>query len=382
MVSAACWRRMFRAPTTCRDSTTPRWTASQSAPPTPRARARGEARRRCDQRRVAGRHDLRGSRSQAGRRSRSRPGRWCRGGPTRSCGSRTAATRGRRRRGLDEDAAGEGGPPGRRGHPRRASRARAGHTLGPAELGVLASVGAAEVTCARRPRVAVLATGDELVEPGRAAGARSDPQLEPLLGAGAGSPGGRGADRVRGRARRPGRTVEAVEAGLDGDVLIVCGGVSVGPHDHVKPAFAALGVEEVFWGVALRPGHPTWFGNEKSDGLGVRAAGQPRVGDGDLPPVRAAGARRAAGCDASRRSATAVMDKDYREATGPRARRALPARGTRRRLARAPTKEQGSHILTSMLGRRGARAARGRARRRGGRRAGSRECGSIDARPL
>jgi molybdopterin molybdotransferase len=36
--------------------------------------------------------------------------------------------------------------------------------------------------------------------------------------------------------------------------------VSVGPHDHVKPALAALGVEEVFWGVALQPGRPTWFG--------------------------------------------------------------------------------------------------------------------------
>ena len=44
------------------------------------------------------------------------------------------------------------------------------------------------------------------------------------------------------------------------DVVVVSGGVSVGPHDHVKPALAALGVEEVFWGVALQPGKPTWFG--------------------------------------------------------------------------------------------------------------------------
>jgi molybdopterin molybdotransferase len=44
------------------------------------------------------------------------------------------------------------------------------------------------------------------------------------------------------------------------DVVIIAGGVSVGPHDHVKPALAALGVEELLWGVALQPGKPTWFG--------------------------------------------------------------------------------------------------------------------------
>jgi molybdopterin molybdotransferase len=44
------------------------------------------------------------------------------------------------------------------------------------------------------------------------------------------------------------------------DVLVISGGVSVGPHDHVKPALAALGVEERFWRIALQPGGPTWFG--------------------------------------------------------------------------------------------------------------------------
>ena len=42
--------------------------------------------------------------------------------------------------------------------------------------------------------------------------------------------------------------------------MIITGGVSVGPHDHVKPALAALGVRELFWSVALQPGKPTWFG--------------------------------------------------------------------------------------------------------------------------
>src|SRR6185312_5227818 len=56
-------------------------------------------------------------------------------------------------------------------------------------------------------------------------------------------------------------TRAAIERALDGtDVLLLTGGVSVGPHDHVKPALAALGVEEVFWRVAMRPGKPLWFG--------------------------------------------------------------------------------------------------------------------------
>jgi molybdopterin molybdotransferase len=54
---------------------------------------------------------------------------------------------------------------------------------------------------------------------------------------------------------------EAIATALDtADVLVLSGGVSVGPHDHVKPALDALGVKEHFWRVALRPGKPTWFG--------------------------------------------------------------------------------------------------------------------------
>jgi len=55
-------------------------------------------------------------------------------------------------------------------------------------------------------------------------------------------------------------TRAAVEAGLESDILIVSGGVSVGPHDHVKPAFEACGIDEVFWRVRIKPGKPLWFG--------------------------------------------------------------------------------------------------------------------------
>jgi molybdopterin molybdotransferase len=65
-----------------------------------------------------------------------------------------------------------------------------------------------------------------------------------------------------------------VSAGLEGDVLVVSGGVSVGPHDHVKPAFESCGVEEVFWRVRIKPGKPLWFGR-RGDTLVFGLPGNP-----------------------------------------------------------------------------------------------------------
>ena len=62
-------------------------------------------------------------------------------------------------------------------------------------------------------------------------------------------------------------------------MVCVSGGVSVGPHDHVKPALHELGVSERFWGVALRPGKPTWFGS-RDDTLVFGLPGKPGLGHG------------------------------------------------------------------------------------------------------
>jgi molybdopterin molybdotransferase len=138
---------------------------------------------------------------------------------------------------------------------------RAGTLLGPAEVGVAVAAGRATVACAPTPRVAVLATGDELRPPGTPLGpgelhetnALTLGSLARLAGARVVQAGVVGDD--------PGATREALAAALEAaDVLVCSGGVSVGPHDHVKPALEALEVEEVFWKVALRPGRPTWFG--------------------------------------------------------------------------------------------------------------------------
>lgn len=136
-----------------------------------------------------------------------------------------------------------------------------GSLLGPAELSVAAAAGAGRLAVAQRPRVAVVATGDELVEPGErlAAGQIHDSNglgiaaLARAAGAEVVFRGRVGDDRER--------TRELLAEALEGcDVLVATGGVSVGAHDHVKPALGSLAVEETFWRVALKPGKPTWFG--------------------------------------------------------------------------------------------------------------------------
>ncbi|MEA2274020.1 MAG: molybdopterin molybdotransferase, partial [Solirubrobacteraceae bacterium] len=139
-----------------------------------------------------------------------------------------------------------------------------GTRLGPAELGVAIAAARSSVRCARPPRLAVVATGDELVAPGESLGPGQihDSNAVTLAAlarrAGAHEAPGTASRKV---ADTPKATEEALESALAGaDVVVVSGGVSVGPHDHVKDALSALRVEEAFWGVALKPGRPTWFG--------------------------------------------------------------------------------------------------------------------------
>jgi molybdopterin molybdotransferase len=137
-----------------------------------------------------------------------------------------------------------------------------GTTLRAAELGAAVSAGAGEVSVARRPRVQVLSTGDELRDPGEPLRpGEIHNSNAPMLTALAIRAGASAAPATRLPDDRA-----ATEAGLGkalevADVVIVSGGVSVGPHDHVKPALAKLDVGEIFWGVALQPGKPTWFGS-------------------------------------------------------------------------------------------------------------------------
>src|SRR5262249_45962075 len=111
-----------------------------------------------------------------------------------------------------------------------------------------------------RPRVAVLTTGTELRRPGEPLGAgeiyeSNGPMLQSLL-AGAGAL----VESLASVEDDESAHRHAIEQGLERDVLVTSGGVSVGPHDLVRRIGAELGVEEVFWGVSGKPGKPLAFG--------------------------------------------------------------------------------------------------------------------------
>jgi molybdopterin molybdotransferase len=144
--------------------------------------------------------------------------------------------------------------------PQGATVVDAGARLGAAQVAALSAAGIAEVQVSQRPSAAVLVTGSELRPPG-----------EPL------EPGqiyeANGA-MIEAQLASAGATVErrsvvvddedahraALERGLGADVFVTSGGVSVGPHDLVRRIEAELGVEEVFWGVSVKPGKPISFG--------------------------------------------------------------------------------------------------------------------------
>jgi molybdopterin molybdotransferase len=142
---------------------------------------------------------------------------------------------------------------------------KAGDRIGAAALGLMAAAGVNSVTAGKRPRVGLLATGSELVEPGRPLGpgkiyesnrlaldtltaqAGAAPKMFPLV-----------PDTLDG-------TTSALNAALEqSDILVTCGGASVGEMDFIKPALQAIGGEMDFWKVAIRPGRPFVFGRAQA----------------------------------------------------------------------------------------------------------------------
>jgi molybdopterin molybdotransferase len=228
----------------------------------------------------------------------------------------------------------------------------AGTVLGGVELGAVATAGLGRVQVTQRPRVAVLCTGDELRAPGEPLGPgeihNSNAPMLTGLAASAGAQMGEAQRLPDDRAATRSGIATALE---DSDVVLISGGVSVGPHDHVKPVLADLGVEEVFWSVALQPGKPTWFGTPGDGRLVFGLPGNPVSAVVTFSlfvspalaalqrahPVRGGEAR-------------AVLGVDVRR--NPRREQAI-----RVRLERGdgppvatPNGPQGSHVLTSLIG--------------------------------
>jgi molybdopterin molybdotransferase len=135
-----------------------------------------------------------------------------------------------------------------------------GTLLRPAALGVLAALGQARVRVHRRPRVAVLSTGDELVAPEAPLGPGQIPDSNTYTLCGLATEAG-AVPLSLGIARdRREELVERLRRGLEADVLVSSAGVSVGDRDFVREAIEALGARLDFWKVNMRPGKPLTFG--------------------------------------------------------------------------------------------------------------------------
>jgi molybdopterin molybdotransferase len=135
-----------------------------------------------------------------------------------------------------------------------------GTRLGAAELGLLAALGAAEIECVKRPRVAVIATGDELVDVAAPIGPGQlvDSSAHALAAAIADT--GAIATYLGIVADDRAAVAAAIARALDHDAVITTGGVSVGDRDHVRAAFADAGVQIALYKVAMKPGKPFSFG--------------------------------------------------------------------------------------------------------------------------
>ncbi|HEV8228895.1 MAG TPA: gephyrin-like molybdotransferase Glp, partial [Candidatus Limnocylindria bacterium] len=149
-----------------------------------------------------------------------------------------------------------------------------GTVLRPAEIGILASIGRARVQVIRRPNVAVLSTGDELVEidhepaPGKIRDANRYSLTAAVKATGCGA-------FELGIARDSADDLRhSLGNAAFGDLIVTSGGVSVGDHDHVKPVVDAMGRLD-FWSIALRPGRPLAFGELRTKRGSVPIFGLP-----------------------------------------------------------------------------------------------------------
>jgi molybdopterin molybdotransferase len=136
----------------------------------------------------------------------------------------------------------------------------AGAALTPARLAALAACGAESVVSRRPPRVAIVVTGTELRPPGEPLEPGQIYESNGIMLEAAIRAAGAVVERLGATEDSEEALERALGRALEADVVVTSGGVSVGPHDLVRRVEARLGVEEVFWGVAMRPGKPLAFG--------------------------------------------------------------------------------------------------------------------------
>jgi molybdopterin molybdotransferase len=224
-----------------------------------------------------------------------------------------------------------------------------GTRLGAAELGVAIGAGAAQVACAQRPRVALLCTGDELRAPGAALAPGEIHNTNATVLAALAIRAGAEVHTAHAVADDAAATRAAFAAALDAaDVTVASGGVSVGAHDHVKAALAALDVQERFWRVALQPGGPTWFGT-RGERLVFGLPGNPVSSFVTFLLFARPALLALQGAEPLPPRASATLAADVRRGRREQAVRVrLDARDGV--LHATPTGPQGSHVTSSLLG--------------------------------
>ncbi len=145
---------------------------------------------------------------------------------------------------------------------------KGGERLGAGHIGLLAAQGMATLPCYRRPRVTVVATGDELaplgsrLQPGQIYNSNA-----PMLAALAASTGCSGTRQIHLPDDRPALAAGLAGAAEQSDIVLISGGVSVGDYDFVKEALGDIGVPMDFWKVRIKPGKPFAFGRRARDGV-------------------------------------------------------------------------------------------------------------------
>lgn len=136
----------------------------------------------------------------------------------------------------------------------------AGNVLTAARVGAIAACGIETITAHRAPRVTILVTGSELRTPGELLAPGQIYESNGIMLARVLEEAGAVVERLAAAEDTEAALEQALARALEADVVVTSGGVSVGPHDLVRSVEERLGVEEVFWGVAMRPGKPLAFG--------------------------------------------------------------------------------------------------------------------------
>lgn len=134
-----------------------------------------------------------------------------------------------------------------------------GTVMGPAEMAMGATAGGLMLNVYQRPRVAILATGDELIHPGESPGPGQIPNSNTYALMAQVTEAGGLPINLGIALDDPKELREKIKAGGTADVLLISGGVSVGKYDYVKEVLSELGIELSFWKISMKPGHPLVF---------------------------------------------------------------------------------------------------------------------------